>query len=400
MPGVILGHNEHVAWGATNGTVTSLSVYEPPASLDPAGWQNETFGVRFGGSVSARYYRTRDTFGVTTRKGRFVLVRWDAYANPLSPAQTFISLDAAKSIGAATAALAAFPGPTQNFVLTDSTGRAAYVLAGLIPNDPVRARWFHSSRDLPVRYGSLPFASLPKVAPSRSAIVWTANNKMYGPGYSLALSPQFAPPYRAYRVAQLLRERAKYDVPYFRLMQMDVLSLPERALARAFGLSWNGRMEGSSLFATAIEALRVRLTEHHTGRMPSVLARGSQWRSTVNPIVVQSAVPWSIAGADPVPHALASLGIDFLNGVTLPGNGDAFTLHMQSPGYSQSFRAVWEAGNWDEGGITLPQGESGEPGSDHYTDQAAAWISGKLWPLPFSDAAVARTAVDRLTLEP
>ena len=209
VPGVILGHNEHVAWGATNGTVTSLSVYEPPASLDPAGWQNETFGVRFGGSVSARYYRTRDTFGVTTRKGRFVLVRWDAYANPLSPAQTFISLDAAKSIDAATAALAAFPGPTQNFVLADTTGRAAYVLAGLIPNDPVRARWFHPSRDLPAHYGSLPFASLPKVAPSRGAIVWTANNKMYGPGYSFALSPQFAPPYRAYRVAQLLRTRAK-----------------------------------------------------------------------------------------------------------------------------------------------------------------------------------------------
>ncbi len=400
VPGVILGHNEHVAWGATNGTVTSLSVYVPPTHLDPAGWQNETFGVRFGGSVSARYYRTRDTFGVTTKKGRFVLVRWDAYANPLSPAQTFISLNGAKSIEAATAALAAFPGPTQNFVLADTTGRVAYVLAGLIPNDPVRARWFHPSGDLPAHYASLPFASLPKVAPSRGAIVWTANNKMYGPGYSFALSPQFAPPYRAYRVAQLLRTRAKYDVPYFRLMQMDVLSLPERALARAFGFSWNGRMEGSSLFATAIEALRVRLTEHHTGRMPSVLARGSQWRSAVNPIVVQSAVPWSIAGADPVPHALASLGIEFLNGVTLPGNGDAFTLHMQSPGYSQSFRAVWEAGNWDEGGITLPQGESGEPGSGHYTDQAGAWISGKLWPLPFSDAAVARTAVDRLTLEP
>ena len=113
-----------------------------------------------------------------------------------------------------------------------------------------------------------------------------------------------------------------------------------------------------------------------------------------------SPAPWRLAGADPVPHALASLGIDFLDGVTLPGNGDAFTLHMQSPGYSQSFRAVWEVGNWDSGGITLPQGESGEPGSGHYTDQATAWIDGRLWPLPFSDAAVSRTAVHRETLLP
>jgi penicillin amidase len=84
----------------------------------------------------------------------------------------------------------------------------------------------------------------------------------------------------------------------------------------------------------------------------------------------------------------------------LPGNGDAFTVHMQSPGASQSFRAVWEAGNWDAGGIIIPQGESGELGSGHYTDEAPAWIAGRLWPLPFSDAAVARATVARLTLMP
>ena len=102
-------------------------------------------------------------------------------------------------------------------------------------------------------------------------------------------------------------------------------------------------------------------------------------------------------------HAAArapSLGIDFLDGTRLPGYGDEFTLHVQYAGYSQSFRAVWDVGNWDAGGITLPQGESGEPGSGHYTDQAGAWIEGRLWPLPFSDAAVARTAVDRMTLSP
>lgn len=400
VPGVILGHNEHVAWGATNGTVTSLSVFLPPARLSRAGWRSESFGVRFSSAVSVPYYRTRDTFGVVTEKGRFVLVRWDAYTNPLSPTQTFFGLDGARSIEAATKALAGFPGPTQNFVLADTTGRVAYVLAGRIPNDPVRARWFHPSRDLSVRYPLVPFAALPKVPPSRSAIVWSANNKMYAGTFPLPLSPQFAPPYRAYRIAQLLRARVKYDVSYFNLMQMDVLSLPERALARALGFSWDGEMTGASTFATAIEALRVRLTQHRTGRMPLVLARGSHWRSVVQPLTLQSSEAWSVAGADPVPHALASLGVDFLNGVTLPGNGDAFTIHMQSPGYSQSFRAVWDVGNWDEGGIALPQGESGEPGSDHYTDQAGAWIRGTLWSLPFSDAAVARTAVDRLTLSP
>jgi penicillin G amidase len=413
-PGVVLGHNENLAWGATSGTVTSLSAFLQPAHLDPSGWQVEQFAVRFGPISRARYYRTRETFAATTSNHRSVLVRWEAYAKPVSPALTFLALDRAPSIEAATAELAKFPGPTQNFVLADTSGRAAYVLAGSIPNDPVRGRWFHPASDLAKRYPRIPFALLPKVAPSRDAVVWTANNRMYGPKYRPPLSPQFATPYRAYRIAQLLRARHAYDVEYFTQMQLDVLSLPERELAhdasKALGnreaplaaqlAAWNGEMDGASSTATVVEGMRVALTSRHTGRMPTVL--GVMDRATVHlsGITLPSPAPWRLAGADPVPHALASLGIDFLDGVTLPGNGDAFTLHMQSPGYSQSFRAVWEVGNWDAGGITLPQGESGEPGSGHYTDQATAWIDGRLWPMPFSDAAVSRTAVHRETLTP
>ncbi len=411
-PGVVLGHNENLAWGATSGTVTSLSAFSQPAQLDPSGWQIEQFAVRFRPSSRARYYRTRDTFGATTSNHRSVLVRWEAYENPVSPALTFLALDRAASIEAATAVLARFPGPTQNFVLADTRGRAAYVLAGSIPNDPVRGRWFHPASDLAERYPPIPFAQLPKVAPSRDAVVWTANNRMYGPKYPLALSPQFATPYRAYRIAQLLRARRTYDVEYFTQMQLDVLSLPELELARDLSKAlrdrdaslsaqldaWNGEMDGASSMATLVEGLRVELTRRHPGRLPTLLAM--MRRATAHLSAPASPAPWRLAGAEPVPHALASLGIDFLDGITLPGNGDALTLHMQSPGYSQSFRAVWEVGNWDSGGITLPQGESGEPGSGHYTDQATAWIDGRLWPLPFSDAAVSRTAVHREALLP
>ncbi len=259
-PGIVLGHNEHVAWGATNGTVTSLSAYLPPSHLDPSGWQSERFEVRFGRSVAATYYRTRDFFGAKTKRDGVVMVRWDAYTHPDSPASAFLELDRAATIDAAAAALKRYPGPTQNFVLADTSGRAAYYLAGHIPNDPARGRWFHPAADLAQRYPIVPFERLPSVAPSRNAIVWTANNQMYGPSYPLALSPQFAPPYRAYRIAQLLRERRTYDVGYFTRMQLDVLSLPERAMAHEIAAAlrardallgaalagWDGEMTGSS----------------------------------------------------------------------------------------------------------------------------------------------------------
>ena len=107
-PGVVLGHNENLAWGATSGTVTSLSAFSQPAQLDPSGWQIEQFAVRFRPSSRARYYRTRDTFGATTSNHRSVLVRWEAYENPVSPALTFLALDRAASIEAATAVLRGF----------------------------------------------------------------------------------------------------------------------------------------------------------------------------------------------------------------------------------------------------------------------------------------------------
>jgi len=413
-PTIVLGHNESIAWGATDGTVTSMSAFHPPARLDPAGWQTETFSVRFHSAETKRYYRTPREFGITTTHGDFVLVHWSAYDDPVSPLRTFVALDRARSIDDATATLSTFPGPTQNFVLADSSGRTSYALAGEIPNDPVRGRWIHPAGDLSKNYPPIAFSRLPKIAASRDAIVWTANNKMYAGTYPLPLSPQFAAPYRAYRIAQLLRARRTYDAAYFTRMQMDVLSLPElelaRDLARPIGrrdsalgaalAAWDGEMDGASTTATVVENLRFQLTDRKKGRMPTLLAAGGGSSDAIGRVALPSFAPWRIAGSVTVPHALSALGINFLDGTTLPGYGDEFALHVQYPGYSQSFRAVWDVGNWDAGGITLPQGESGEPGSGHYSDEADAWIEGRLWPLPFSDAAVQSTAVSRETLSP
>jgi penicillin G amidase len=424
-PGIVLGHNDRIAWGATNGTVTTLSVYDTPPGIGAAGWQTETFHVRLHADESQRYYRDPKEFGLTTNDGRFVVVRWGAYQHPVSPLGTFLRLDTSSTLEDAVKALGKYPGPTQNFALAQVGGRAAYQLAGEIPTDPAWGRWIHPAADLARSYGTVAFSALPKVAPSRDAIVWTANNKMYGAGYPWPLSAQFAPPYRAYRTAQLLRARAKYDIDYFSQMQLDVLSLPERDLAHAIAPSlthldpsaaallraWDGRMQGDSVAATIAQRLRLALTENHTGRAPFVLEalRRAPWPAGVLEgdkvrAALASPPPWNEAGAIPVLHAFNSLGIKALNGSVFAGNGDAFTLLMQSGSgtsfSSQSFRAVWDVGNWDAGGITIPQGESGEPGSGHYTDQAPAWIAGQLLPLPYSNAAVKAATVETETLSP
>ncbi len=408
LPGVILGHNDRLAWGATNGTVASLSVFDAPPRLDPGDWATETFFVRFGLPVRVRYYRGAREFGATLSNGRFVLVRWNAYDDATSQLRTFDDLDRARSIEDGVRALRLYPGPTQNFVLADTTGRVAYQLAGAIPDDPAWGRSIHPARDLAQNYPNVPFDRLPRVAPSRDAIVWTANNKMYGPRYPYRLSPEFAPPYRAYRIAQLLKARGKYDVAYFTTMQMDTLSLPELDLARMAGIrGWNGRYVATSRVATIFYGVRNALNRNANQRMIATLLRlrasatsPALLRTLVAGEQAKKPVPWGVAGAVTPRHPLAALGVSFLNGTTFPGDGDAFTLHVQTPTLSQSFRAVWDVGNWDAGGISIPQGESGEPGSAHYTDEAKAWVTGTLQPLPYSKSAVEATATQRLTLLP
>src|ERR1700729_2355938 len=101
---------------------------------------------------------------------------------------------------------------------------------------------------------------------------------------------------------------------------------------------------------------------------------------------------WRDAGGVRVEHPLAPMNFAFLNGAWLPGNGDEYTIHLQEPGFAQGFRAVWDVGDWDRGGIAIPSGESGERGSGHYTDLTSAWVAGRLEALPFGDGAVRANA--------
>jgi len=429
-PGIILGHNEHVAWGATNGTVASLSVYDAPPALDASKWHDETFGVRFGGTAKKRYYDDGRFFGANAGYGkftRFVLVDWDGYRHPESPLVGFEGLNHANSMDQALAALRGYRGPTQNFEIADTDGRVAYQLAGAIPNDPLWATGVHSAAQIPNDYPMLPFDALPKVAPSRDAIVWTANNKMYGAGYPYRLSAEFGPPYRAARIAQLLAARSTYDVAYFESMQMDTLSLAERELdadilKSASGRSypreswqsralvnlakWDGRFTPDAVGASTMYEIRLQLARTRQGIVNAMLGARAPGANLLDAVklddkhVAAMSKPWGTTGAVVVEHPLAALGLSFLNGTTFAGNGDAYTVHVQNYGFSQSFRAVWDVGNWDAGGITIPQGECGLPGSPNYTDEAADWVAGRLRPLAFSTAAVDKAMVHRMTLTP
>lgn len=471
VPGVVLGHNAHVAWGATNGTVATVDIYRERFKsgtsdeyLAGKQWvhaehRSESFAVRFASTVVHDYLRTRHGFVFEERGIDRYAAAWSADVDRRSALAAFDGLDRAVDCAAALRALAAYPGPPQNFVIADDSGRAGYVLAGEIPIDETWALTAHdgpsSDAEAP-RF--VPFARLPHIAPSARAFAFTANDRTYGKGYPYRLSAGFAPPYRAYQIARDLA-RPPYDVARFSAVQADPTSPGEAELARigaaaltrahadndpdlrealAALRAFDGRVTSDSRGAVFVTALRrasvERLVRLHMPRdigLRYVNANAGQtfvavmrmlrdhprgWvpKDDYDAFLVdamregiaglrlrgQLDETWSDFGARIAQHPFAAFGFKNWNGPEFPGFGDAFSPHVQGPAIAQSFRAVWDVGNWRAGGLVIPLGESGEPGSAHYRDLAATWLAGTLVPFPFDDADVARDAAETLDLQP
>ncbi len=430
IPGVVLGHNERVAWASANAQMATATLFKA-GRLDRRRWVLERFGVRFSRAVTAAYYRTPREFAIPDENdpSALVLVRWPVYRQRESTIATALALDRARDAAEALRVLSRYRGSPQSFIIADCGGSVAYHVAGLVPDDPAWGRYVHAAGDLRASYAPVPFDRLPQRAPARDAILVAANNKTYGPSYPYRLSAEFEPPYRAYRIAALLRAHRQYDAGYFARMQLDTLSPIDLEIARDVARlthagaapndwsgaraplrTWDGRYRPASHGAVVEHALRLALFDDGVplGERLNALRneRGvprdlrDEIRATLASLSGDENGTWREAGATRIEHLLAPMHFGFLDGDWLPGAGDEYTIHLQEPGVAQGFRAVWDAGRWDRGGISIPSGESGEPGSGHYTDLTGAWIAGTLQPLPFSRAAVDASAASVLTLRP
>jgi penicillin amidase len=70
------------------------------------------------------------------------------------------------------------------------------------------------------------------------------------------------------------------------------------------------------------------------------------------------------------------------------------------PAVVPSWRIVADLGDVDRSMAVLPTGQSGNPTSPHWNDQAARWIAGELRPAPVTRGAVEAAAEHRLALLP
>ena len=105
---------------------------------------------------------------------------------------------------------------------------------------------------------------------------------------------------------------------------------------------------------------------------------------------------------DRVPNAAA-----LTDPAPVPRPGDEYTIN--ATGYDDdsfdqvegaSYREILDLSDWDHSVAVNTPGQSGQPGSPHYSDLLPLWNEGKYFPLAYSPEAVEKETTDRLVLTP
>lgn len=247
LPGIVIGHNQRVAWGFTNLTtdVTDLYVeriegdsYWRDGELVPLEESTETIEVAGGDDIELTIRSTvhgpiisgltDDFTGIAddptpglTAEGAVpaapgsdaaeyaVSLRWTAL-DPGTTATAIFALSTAQDFEDFRRAASLFDVPAQNLIYADVDGNIGYQTPGRLPIRGAGDGWmpqpgWDSSYDWT---GYIPFEELPVSYNPSSGYIVTANNAIVTDDYEHFLSRDWDQGYRAARIAHLIERRA------------------------------------------------------------------------------------------------------------------------------------------------------------------------------------------------
>lgn len=256
VPGVpfhILGHNGHIAWGLTNAMSDTEDLFaERPDTDDPGRYLTPDGRAAFALSEEVIRVRGSDAVTFTVRETRHGPVLLDAVAGAAETAadgdvlalaaaalrgddrtaEAFFRLNLARDWRQFVAAMEHFHAPAQNVVYADTRGNIGFYAAGRVP---VRNR---GQGLVPVPgwsgdydwSGFIPFRELPHALNPPSGRIVSANHKIAGGDYPYFLARDWATPYRARRIHELLDRTGPHTPATTARIQGDVVSLAAREL--------------------------------------------------------------------------------------------------------------------------------------------------------------------------
>ncbi|WP_320940031.1 penicillin acylase family protein [Lysinibacillus capsici] len=247
IPGIILGHNDEIAWGVTNVGPDVQDLYiEIPNPDDPTQfrydgkWEqaevrDESIKVKDGETVDFEVVVTRHgpimtdlAFKDTEPTAQFSM-QWTAL-QPTAELRAVLGFNKAKTWGDFEKALEDFKAPAQNFVFASKDGTIAYKANGQIP---IRKQ---GEGQLPVPgdssdygwEGFIPWSELPTLVNPKEGFIATANNQVIGEDYPYHITDFWAQPYRFERIKEVLEANEAITVDDMMALQMDQHNLYAR----------------------------------------------------------------------------------------------------------------------------------------------------------------------------
>jgi penicillin amidase len=334
IPGIVIGHNERIAWGVTNLGPDVQDLYiekfdkdNPAKYQTPAGWRDaeirhEQINVRKN-PIDPKSIETQTFDVVVTRHGPIILekentryaLRWTMLDPVTLETPGIFATNRARNWKEFTAALSTYNGPTQNFVFADVDGHIGYYGAGRIP---IRKTGdgsvpYDGATDNGEWTGLIPFDKLPHVYDPASGIIVTANQRVVGSDYPFFVSHVWASPYRARRIFDLLSAKPRLTIDDFRKIQGDVYSLGNVTFARAAAKilsagpdfqpasfindlnSWDGLMTADSHTAVIVSQMRAAFRQRVINAALGPLASGYFWPQTdvlIDRIIAEQPRDW------------------------------------------------------------------------------------------------------------
>ncbi|WP_082148160.1 MULTISPECIES: penicillin acylase family protein [Lysinibacillus] len=247
IPGIILGHNDEIAWGVTNVGPDVQDLYiEIPNPDNPTQfrydgkWEqaevrDESIKVKDGETVDFEVVVTRHgpimtdlAFKDTEPTAQFSM-QWTAL-QPTAELRAVLGFNKAKTWGDFEKALEDFKAPAQNFVFASKDGTIAYKANGQIP---IRKQ---GEGQLPVPgdssdygwEGFIPWDELPTLVNPKEGFIATANNQVIGEDYPYHITDFWAQPYRFERIKEVLEANDAITVEDMMALQMDQHNLYAR----------------------------------------------------------------------------------------------------------------------------------------------------------------------------
>ena len=242
IPGIILGHNENIAWGVTNFGPDVQDLYiERRQSDNP--YKFEYDGKYYDAQVDKYSIKVKgqddEQFEVVNTKHGPIIdfllkplgnentsfsMQWTALEST-QELEAILNIDKAQNWEEFEKALENFKAPAQNFVFADNQGNIAYKSNG---NVPIRKK---GNGNLPVpgyssEYGWTGYISydkLPKIVNPEQGFIATANTETVKTDYHT--SNVWAQPYRKARIDEVLSEKNDLTADDMKKLQMDTKNL-------------------------------------------------------------------------------------------------------------------------------------------------------------------------------